>query len=347
MKKLLCFLLALSMPLTLLTGCGDTTSSPKETLNVLLWDGYLPQDVTDSFQAETGIKMNFSNFDTNEEMLTKLQAGGAGYDLVIGSDYILDQIIKEDLAQPLDKTQIPNYANLDPSYLSQYYDLDNQYTVPYGPGTPLIVYDKNKIGMEIKGYKDLWDPQLKGKLVLLDDARNMVGITLKSMGKSMNETDPTVLAEAKEKLMKLKPNVHHLDYNNPHESIISGEADIAYMFTPQVLLALQARPELSVVYPEEGMGFGIDCWFVPTSASNKENAYKFLNYILDAKVGASISEQILYQCPNKASQPYLSEEYKANKALYIPADVLGKTEFIKDVGTAATTYDEIWTAFKQ
>ena len=182
---------------------------------------------------------------------------------------------------------------------------------------------------------------------MMDDARNVIGITLKSMGKSMNETDPAVLEQAKEKLLKLKPNIHHLDYNNPNDAMVSGEAAVGYMFTPQVILALQERPDLKIVYPSEGMGFGIDSWFVPLNAPHKDNAYAFLNDILDAKTGARVSEQTLYLCPNKASEPYLSEEFKSNQALHIPAEFLGNTEFIEDVGDATEIYDKIWTEFKQ
>ena len=209
------------------------------------------------------------------------------------------------------------------------------------------MYDSQKVDIDIKGYNDLWNTELKNNVVLIDDARNIIGITLKSLGYSFNETDETKLNEAKEKLFKLKDNVHHFDYDNPHESVISGEAAVGYMFTPNVLLALEARPDLKVVYPEEGMGFGIDSWFVSSGSKNTDEAYEFLNYILEPEVGASIAEQIMYMCVNKESEEYLSDDFKANPALYIPSEILGTPEFIKDVGDAAAIYDEIWTEFKQ
>lgn len=347
MKKWIAMLLVPVLALGLTAGCGEKASNENE-LNVLTWDGYIPEDVLAEFQETTGIKVNLSNFNTNEEMLSKLEATNGGqYDVVIGSDYIIDIARNKGLLAELDTAKIPNFQNIDPAFQSQYYDPQNTYTVPYGPGTPLIIYDPEAVDVEIKGYNDLWDLSLKNSIVMMDDARNVIGITLKSMGESMNETDPEILEQAKEKLFQLKPNIYKLDYNNPYDAIISGEASVAYMFTPQVLLAQQARPELEVVYPEEGMGFGIDAWFVPLNAPHMDNAHTFLNYILDAEVGARISEQILYICPNQAAQAYLSEEFKSNKVLYIPSEVLGETEFIKDVGEATTLYDNIWTAFKQ
>lgn len=346
MKKQLSLLLAAALA-TSLFGCSNKDTEEK-TLNVLTWDGYIPEDIAAEFSEETGIKLNYANFNDNEEMLSKLEATEGGqYDLVIGSDYIIDIARKKGLLSELDKTKIPNYDNLDPAFLGQYYDPDDLYTVPYAAGTPLIIYDPAKVTVDIKSFDDLWNPALENQIVMMDDARNVIGITLKSMGKSMNETDPAVLEQAKEKLLKLKPNIHHLDYNNPNDAMVSGEAAVGYMFTPQVILALQERPDLKVVYPSEGMGFGIDSWFVPLNAPHKDNAYTFLNYILDAKTGARISEQTLYLCPNKASEPYLSEEFKSNKALYIPTELLGNTEFIEDVGDETETYDKIWTEFKQ
>lgn len=346
MKKQLSLLLAAALA-TSLFGCSNKTTEEK-TLNVLTWDGYIPEDIAAEFSEETGIKLNYANFNDNEEMLSKLEATEGGqYDLVIGSDYIIDIARKKGLLSELDKTKIPNYDNLDPAFLGQYYDPDNLYTVPYAAGTPLIIYDPAKVTVDIKSFDDLWNPALENQIVMMDDARNVIGITLKSMGKSMNETDPSVLEQAKEKLLKLKPNIHHLDYNNPNDAMVNGEAAVGYMFTPQVILALQERPDLKVVYPSEGMGFGIDSWFVPLNAPHKDNAYAFLNDILDAKTGARVSEQTLYLCPNKASEPYLSEEFKSNQALHIPAEFLGNTEFIEDVGDATEIYDKIWTEFKQ
>lgn len=348
MKKIISALIVMTLTVPALTSCTGVKTQQERTLNVLTWDGYIPEDVIEGFEKKTGIKMNFSNFNDNEEMLSKLSASdNAEYDVVIASDYMIDIAAKKGLIAELDKSKIPNYKNINDVFLNQYYDSENKYTVPYAAGTPLIVYDPSKVDIEIKGYEDLWNPTLENKIVLLDDARNIIGITLKTLGYSFNETDETKLNEAKEKLFKLKKNIHHLDYNNPYESIISGEVDVAYIFTPQVALAIDARPELKIVYPEEGMGFGIDSWFIPSSAKNTDEAHEFLNYILEPEVGASIAEQILYMCINKVSDEYLSEDFTSNPALYIPSDILGTPEFIQDVGDATAVYDKIWTEFKQ
>lgn len=365
MKRTFYTTVAALLAVMMLAGCASTapassqpvkpgsetaapSAEPKE-LNVFTWDGYFPQDVLDGFVAQTGIKLNFSNFESNEEMLTKLEAAkGGDYDLIIASDYIIDIARKKGgLLGELDQSLLPNYQNLDPAFQSQFFDPDNKYAVPYAAGTPLIVYDKAKVGFEITSFADLWKPELKDSIAAIDDPRNMIGITLKTMGKSFNETDTAVLEQAGAKLQELKPNIRVLTYNNIQDNLISGEATVGYMFSSQVALALDARPDLSVCYPTEGMGFGIDAMLVPINAPHKQNAHAFINYILDAEVGAKVSSQIYYLCPNKASAEFLPESFKSNKALYIPSEVLGNTEFIQDVGEATATYDKIWTAFKQ
>ena len=344
LKKILLLVCAAGLAFAL-SACSG--SSQKEELNILTWDGYIPNDIIENFTSQENITINISNFDTNEEMLAKISTGNSGYDLVIGSDYIIDIARKQDLLEELDKSKIPNYSNLDENFLSKAYDPENKYTIPYSVGSPVIVYDPEKISMEIKGYNDLWDPSLKGKLLLIDDARNIIGITLKSMGYSMNTTDETKLKEAETKLMGLKDNIHHLDYNNPHESLISGEVDIAYLFTSQAFLALEARPELKAVYADEGIGFGIDAWFIPKGASNIENAHKFLNFITNAQNGAYITEQIMYPTPNKAAHELLPDELKKNIVFNIPGDKLKDAEFIEDIGDKAEIYTRIWTQFKK
>lgn len=374
MKKLFTLSLSALMAVSLLAGCGakptepgtsapsgsasasTSTSAPapaagdaEKVLNIFTWDGYFPPDVVEAFTAETGIKINFSNFESNEEMLTKLEAAKGGeYDVVIASDYMIDIARKKGgLLGELNKTLLPNFANLDESYLNQYFDEGNKYTIPYAAGTPLIVYDPAKVSIEITGYADLWNPALKDSIAAIDDGRNMIGITLKTLGKSMNETDPAVLAEASKKLMELKPNIRVLTYSNIQDALIGGEASVGYMFTSQVAPALDARPDLKVCFPKEGMGFGIDSLFTPANAPHPANAHLFMNYVMGAEVGAKISTQVNYLCPNKASAAFLPDTFKNNLAYNVPADKLGQTEFIKDVGESTAAYDKIWTEFKQ
>jgi len=348
MKKILALLLALTMVFAL-AGCSGSESSSagstpaeKKVLNIFTWATYFPDDILQEFTEETGIEINYVPFESNEEMLMKLEAAkGGDYDIVLASDYIIEIAGKQGLLGELDKSQIPNFENIDPGFQSKFYDPDNKYTVPYSAGIPAIIYNPDLVDFEIKGYEDLWNPALADSVVVMDDARNVIGLTLKSMGHSLNTTDAAVLEQAKAKLMTLKPNIRALDYNTPYNLMISGETSVGYMFTSQVLTALLDAPDLKVVYPEEGVGFGIDSCFVPVNAPNKENAYAFLDFILDGERSAHISEQIFYINCNKAAAEYIT-----NPALTAPSDLIASGEFMQDVGDATQTYNDIWTEFK-
>jgi spermidine/putrescine transport system substrate-binding protein len=281
-------------------------------------------------------------------MLTKLKAANGGtYDLVLASDYIIDMARKEGLLQELNKDIITRFGDIDPSFQSKFYDEENKYTVPFAAGTPLIVYNPNMITSEITGYNSWWDESLKNSIVLIDDARVIIGMTLKSMGYSLNETAPAIIRAAGEKLESLKGNILAFDYDTPHQKLISGDAAVGFMFTPQAYWAISENPDLKVVYPEEGMGFGIDCFFIPANAPHAEEANEFLNYILDGQVSADLSLWTQYMNCVTTAKEFLPEEY-FNDVLYIPADILGDTEFIEDVGPeASAVYDEVWVKFKQ
>lgn len=331
-----------------LTGCGGSGETKKDAgeLNLYTWAEYVPQDVIDSFEQETGIKVNYTNFEANEEMLAKLETSkGGDYDIIIASDYIIKLAAEEGLVKEIDKAKVPNFQNIDPVFQNFFYDPDNKLTVPYGPGIPLIVYNPEMVTAEITGYESLWDGSLEDSLALMDSERVVMGMVLKTMGESFNTEDPEVLKKAGEKLMELAPNVRVMSQNQTQDFLLSGEVSAAYLFTSQVVLALSQNPELEVVYPKEGLGFGVDAVFIPSQAPNSDNAHAFLNYILDGEVGAKVSQQTYYLCPNKASYEFLPDEFK--KSLIISAEDIPNGEFIQDVGPeAAALHEELWTKFK-
>jgi len=341
-KKLLVVLAALLLAVLPLAGC----SAKQEELILYTWADYIPDNVIQGFEEETGIKVIYNNFETNEEMLAKLEnAKGGEYDLVLASDYIIKIAADEGLIRELDKSKIANIGNIDPIYTGFFYDPENQYTVPYAPGIPLIVYNPEAVTCEITGYESLWDPSLADSVGIMDTQRVVTGITLKTLGESFNTENLDAIREAGEKLLELAPNIRILSQDQTHTYLLSGEIDVAFLFTSQVAEALIENPNLKVCYPEEGLGFGVDAMFIPKDAPNAEAAHKFLDYVLKGEVGADISSQIYYLCPNQAAYEYLPEEFQAS--LKIDASDITSGEFIMDVSPeAAALHDEIYTAFK-
>jgi len=348
MKRLFSVVLAAAL-LIALAAPASLYAEEEKVLNIFTWESYIDQDtILAPFTAETGIRINYSTFGSNEEMLAKLQAtGGADYDLVLASDFVLDALRQQGLIQELDKGKLPNFANLKASCLHQYFDPESAFVAPYIIGTPVILYDPEATGFEITGFEDLWNPALKDNVVVIDDARVVIAHVLKTMGQSFNVTDPDILAQAAEKLNGLRPNIRAFDYDTPHVLMISGETAAGFLFTPFAALARMERPDLEVVYPKEGLGIGIDGLVIPTKAPHPDNAHAFLDFLLRPEIAVEIATVQLYNNVNEAAEPMLPEIFLTDPSLNAPADLLKDAEFIQFLGDDEAIYQDIWLTFKQ
>ena len=339
-KKAAAIMLCAALGAAMVTGVS-VSAKDKDELVLYTWDGMVPQEVLDDFEKETGTKVVYSNFDTDETMLEKLsQAKGGDYDVVIADDYIIDSAVKEGLVQKIDKDTVTNFGNINPLFQGQFYDPDDEYTVPYGAGIPLIVYDPEQVEIDIKGYKDLWDSSLEDSIALTANYRVINGITQLSMGESMNEEDVDTIKKTGEKLLELAPNVRLIQDDNTQNALLNGEASVAFLYTSQVTAALAENPDLKVVYPEEGLGFGIMGMFIPSQAPDKEAAYSFMDYIMEPEVAAKCMDYIGFYNTNKAADELV------NPDLVVP-DSVEKGEIIQNVSQEADEqYQKNWTEFK-
>lgn len=358
MKKSIALILSGAFVLALLGGCGNANPSQdntdkKETqaaslegkeLILYTWEGMFPDEVISNFESETGCEVVYQNFTYDEEMLEKLtQTDGGEYDLIFADDYIIEQAIEAGLVQQLDQSKIPNIKNENPLFKGQFFDKDNAYTVNYGAGIPLIVYDSQAIDFEIKGYQDLWDESLKDSVALIANNRVVTGMTLLSMGESMNTENITKIEEAGKRLQTLAPNVRLIKDDNTQTALLTGEASAAFLYTSQVNEALNNNPDLKVVVPEEGVGFGLMSGFIPSKAPNSESAHAFLDYIMEPATFAKCIEFTGYYCTNKAAEEFISEEMKDR--LVLPENLNG--EMIENIGADANdAHQKIWTEFK-
>jgi len=325
----------------LICGCGA-----KKQFTLYTWEGMFPQEILSGFEKEAGLKINYVNFDTDEAMLTKLQsAKGGDYDLVIADDYIIEMAIAEGLAQKIDKSKIPNYGNINRIYQKQFYDPSDLYTVPYGAGVQTIVYNPREIKKEIKGYSDLWDPDFAQKIGIIGSFRVIDGMALKVLGESYNTDDIAVINKAGDLLLKLAPNIRLIKDDMLEQELLSDEVSIAVMYTSQVTAAKLEDPQLAVVFPQEGIGFGIMAAFIPVKAPNSEAAHAFLNYILDPERGAECFKSLGYYSTFSASDPYIDDEYK--EFLTLPAGFNEDMEMIQNISPEAEeAHNQIWTAFR-
>src|SRR5512142_2840697 len=331
-----------------------TLAKPTSTeLNLYGWSDYVPQQLLDDFTAACGVKVNYDTYSSNEEMLAKIQAGASGYDLIIPSDYTVDLMRRQNMLEPIDLTQIPNFKNLDPRFTNRDYDPGNKYSIPYQWGTTALAYDKTKVPFEPKKWADLWDPKFKSKLVVLDDEREVIGMTLQMLGYDKNSTDPAQLDKAKQKLAELKPNILLFNSDDPESSLITGETWAGLVYNGNASLAYQSDPNIVYICPTEGCGLWFDNLAVPKGAPHADAAMLFLNFVLDPKESILITKEFPYSNPNKAALDYLKTSDSAAYDAYMAfagtnpsADFLKGATSVKDVGDATKLYDQLWTDFK-
>ncbi|MGN1180892.1 MAG: PotD/PotF family extracellular solute-binding protein, partial [Suilimivivens sp.] len=272
-KRVISLILTAAMTLSMvLTGCGSKeTASDADAgeLNLFIWTEYVPDSVIEKFTEETGIKVNVTTFSSNEDMLAKVKSEAPGaYDVIQPSDYMVAQLISQGMVAELDKDALTNLSNIGEEYLNPSYDPGNVYSVPYQGGVAAIAVNTDKVDMEITSYDDLFDPALANSLVVLDDFRAIIGMTARSMGYSMNETDPAKLEEIKAKLLTLKSNVKLYDSDSPKSALISGDCSVGMIWNAEIALSMAENSSIEVVFPEEGPYVFMDNWCITKESPN-------------------------------------------------------------------------------
>ena len=331
----------------------EAAAGEEKVLNLLAWSEYVPQALLDGFTEETGIQVNYDPFSSNEEMYAKISAGAAGYDLVQPSDYWIGVMNRDGLLGELDLTKIPNLENADPSLPYDLYDPGHKYSVPYQWGSAAIAVNTDKISEPIDSYMDLWNPEYAGRIVLLDDERQVIGMALLALGYSPNTTDPAELEEAKNLLLDLVPGVRVFDSDTPSTQILTGEADIGLIWNGEGGIAHAENPAVDFVCPQEGTIFWYDNLAMLANAEHPEAAHAFMDYVLRPEVSLLITAEFPYSNPNAAALALLQTEdpdayaaYMGFPAMNPPAEALANAFVLEDVGEATEIYDTIWTEIK-
>lgn len=327
---------------------AKSTTEPKQVLNVFNWSEYLPPTVIEKFEQTYNIKVNYSTFSSNEEMLAKIMAGGGNYDIAVASDFMVEILKKQGLIQEINQSNLTNISNIGPQFMDLPFDRGNKYSVPYMWLAGIIAYDSSKVPEgTIKGYKDLWKPEFKDSLTLLDDERVIIGITLKKMGYSLNETNPEVLVKAKEELKKLQENVKSYDSDSPKTTLINGESKAIFAWGAEGSLAKRENQNVKYVIPEEGLFLQQDNFVIPKDAQNVKAAELFINFLMDPEISAEISHYFPYGNPNTAAYNYIDKSIMDDIAVYPPESEVKKGEYLRDIGESVTLFDEIWSEVKQ
>jgi spermidine/putrescine transport system substrate-binding protein len=341
-------ILCLISILAFLFSCTKNSDSHKpHELNLAIWGNYLTPEVQKGFTEKTGIKLNITNYSSNEELLAKVQMGNSGIDVAVPSDYMVDIMTKLNLLDSIDKSQIPNFKNLDPQHLNASFDPGNVHSIPYGWTTTGIAVNRSLYKGSIKGWKDILEnPVLAGKFSLLDDMREVIGMALKVNGKSVNSQDPKDLAEAEALLLKIKKNVKTFT-SDTIETLKSKEVLVAQAYSVDALqAAAKGNSEIEYIIPEEGATKSIDNLVILKNAKNKAQAHQFINYLLEPEIDLSFVKNIRSGPVLKGISEMLPSDLKNNKALFPSAETLSKQERIIDLGASNQLMEKIWTKLK-
>ena len=347
MKKYFAILLVI-----ILLGAGanawGASNDGKNEVVVYNWSEYIPQDVLNDFTRETGIKVVYSTFESNEAMYAKVRLlGGRSYDIVVPSNYILEMMIKDKLLSPIDLSKLDNFKNLDPQLLNRDFDPQNQYSVPYMWGTTGLAYNSKYVSADkVAQWADLLRPEFKGKIILSDDLRDTFSLALCAKGLDPNTTKEADIKTAYQFLKELKPSVRVFDVTATKQTLITEEVWLGTIWNGDFLVAQEENEDLRFVYPTEGVIAWIDSFVILREAPNKENALTFINYMLRPEVAKRCIEEYYYSSPNLAGIALLDDELRNNQVLVPTPEIMSRMVVQESVGEALNVYESYWEKLK-
>jgi len=326
-------------------GPGLPPAAAGEELNLFAWSEYVPQPVLDGFTQETGIRVHHETYASNEEMLAKLLSGAASYDLIQPSEYVVEAMVKEKLLAPLDHAKLPNLKNIGQEYWGQPHDPRLAYSVPYLQGTVGIVVNTEKVKEPVTGYADVFQDRYEGRIVVLDDALEIVTWGLAMHGLGPDAVTKPNLEKVRPTLAKWLPLVKVYDSDSPKTPLLNGDVDLGIVWSGEAAILIQEQPgKFAYVLPKEGAHMFIDNLAIPSGAEHVAAAHRFIDYVLRPEVSRKISEEFPYTNPNVAARELLTPEERANPASYPPGSP--KLSTFRDIGRLAADVDRLFTDLK-
>lgn len=334
---------------TLLAAPLHTWGAAQLKLNLFIWSEYIDPQIVSAFEKAENCKVNIDLYEDAESMLAKVQGGGVSmYDVVVPPDHIVPAMTKLQLLAPLRHDRLPNLKNLDPQFANPPYDRGNQFTVPYQWGTVGVFVRPAKARPLPRSWAVFFDPaQQPGPFYLIDSVRDMLGAALKYKGYSLNSTDPAQLKEARDLVLSAKKRCLGFEGSvGSKNKVLAKVAQAAIVYSGEGARGISDDRETLYFIPTEGSQIWVDNLAILAKAPHRDLAEKFLNYVLNAEVGARLSNFTQYATPNKAALEFIRPEDLKNPTIYPPADVRAKLEFLEDLGAKTRLYDEIWTQIK-
>ena len=352
MKRVFALLLALALIAPGMRARAASEYDPDVTINVYSWGEYIANgtdgsmDVNAEFTARTGIKVNYTTFDSNESLYSKLVGGGADYDVIVPSDYMESKLINEDMLLPLDFENIPNYQYIDGQFRSPGYDPENRYSVPYTWGVVGVFYNTRYIE-SVESWESLWDDEYAGKILMFDNPRDSFAIAQFMLGQDVNTTDPEDWRAAADLLKDQKPLVQAYVMDQIFDKMESGEAWIAPYYAGDAAILVDNSEDIDFAVPKEGTNFFVDAMCVPKTASHKREAEEYINFLCDPEIAGANMDYVGYSTPETAAKEYLDPEVAESPLHYPSEETLSRTQiFVNLPEETSREVDRLWAEVK-
>ena len=361
MKKLTFLIFALTLMLSLSVSASAYENeewykgSEGTTINVFNWGEYISDtyedgliNVNEEFEKLTGINVNYVTYESNEDLYPKIKNGGASYDIIIPSDYMIARMISEEMLLPIDVESIPNYKYISDDYKNMYFDPDNKYSVPYNVGMVGLIYNTKMVKEKPTSWRVMWDEQYKGKILMIDNPRDAFAIPEKLLGYSLNTTDEKELSDVAQLLIEQKPLLQGYVMDEVFNKMESGEAAMVPYYVGDYILMYDINPDLDFVYPEEGVNIFVDSICIPKCSQNYEAAIKYINFLLDPEVALSNAFYIGYATPNTGvlDNPEYAE-MRNNEYLYPSKENMPDVEYFHNLPQESLLrLSELWNEIR-
>ena len=333
-------LAALALP-----GCGKK-SGAKRNLHFFTWAEYIKPEIVARFEQEQECKVVIDTFDANESMYAKLKGGATGYDIVNPSSYMVRTLARDGMLRKLDAAKLPNLKHIDPDYLKSALDPKMEHSVPYMLAPSGLAYLKSKVTEPKHTWRMLERPELKGRITLLNDIREVLGAALKALGLPLNSTDPAQLVQARDLAIQWKKNIAKFENEQYKTGLASGEFWLVHGYAGDIMQVMEENKDIEFFIPEEGAAFSCDDLVVLKDAREPDLAHAFINFLCDPKVAAENMESVSYRSPNTAAYALVSEEFRTNPILFPPAELFAKCEVLDDVGEHLPLWTKMWDEVK-
>lgn len=339
-------LLAVIAALFVVGGCRPSRRAPTPTLAILTWADYLGPTTVRTFTSRTGVRVTVDYIDSNEALIRRVESQPGQYDLIFPSAYAVRQMSERGLLRAIDRRRLGNISNLSPRFRVIADDPAGSLAVPYTVSFAGIAVNRARVQRPVSGYGIFFEAGMDGSALLLDDMRATLGMALKFRGFSANSLRADEILQAQSSLRSARSNVRVFASSDLQQTLASGEIGVALAWSGEILQAARLNPNLRLVEPQEGALIYIDCMAIPRSARHPADALRFIDHLLDGRVAAEISNEILYELPNTAAAPLLNPEARRLHDMISGLMRNPRAEQVAFVGDAGRLYAQAWSALR-